>query len=63
MNSSIIDNFHCAVVAMSITLHKNIVLLGSQVKSISNWACENRACGHMIFAYFFNELITKILWQ
>jgi len=34
MNSSIIDNFHCAVVAMSIMLHKNIVLLGSQAKSI-----------------------------
>jgi len=27
-----------------------------------DWACENRACGQMIFAYFFNlsELITFI---
>jgi len=33
-----------------------------------DWACENRACGHMIFAYFCNlsELITfypNVLWQ
>ena len=29
---------------------------------ICDWACENRACGHMIFAYFFkfSSLITFV---
>ena len=32
---------------------------------VTAWACENRACGHMIFAYFFShfEIITPYHMQ
>ena len=43
-------------------------LLLKAVTIICDWACDNRACGHMIFAYFFTLLslitfCTIMLWQ
>ena len=39
-----------------------------KITPICDWACENRACGHMIFAYFFKRsslitFCTIMLWQ
>jgi len=47
---------------------KLAIIPRNNVNSNCDQACENRACGHMIFPYFFNfsELITfypNMLWQ